>query len=281
MGSGRNRSSGWQYAKLSGHENESCIEKLFDNKDFCVEFSKRIGINNIVSASVGGLFETDVESVLGGKTKSKTDLKLILKDNKFVNISIKKSRGGQVYLIGVERFIDGYEKQYSKKIPDNIKDLLSLYFYGNPKTEGLLNDPQVVMGESKSLIEYQYKHGRLVWTSLKNMEPHRHDELLQWFKDNIDDIADFCFSKGLAKDSSNWADYVWYVNQLDDEDLDIIFSIKDIKDAVSKNVDKIEPSKQNGGSTTLLPFGFVQWHQKKMQFHHKLDSLCEILKSKL
>ena len=93
----RDRSSGWQYAKLSGHENESDVENLFSDSKYCHEFSKRLGIGKIKSASVGGLCETDVPSVLGDKTKSKTDLQLLLEDGSTVNISIKKSWGGSVY----------------------------------------------------------------------------------------------------------------------------------------------------------------------------------------
>ena len=107
------------------------------------------------------------------------------------------------------------------------------------------------------------------------------DSLLNWFKDNIDKIADFCFSRGLAKDSSNWAQYVWYINLLGEDNVDTIFSITDIKSAVIKHKELVFPSKQNGGSTTQLPFGFVQWHQAKMQFHHKFEKLAEIVTDKL
>ena len=83
-----------------------------------------MGIGEIASATVGGLRETDVISVFGDKTKSKTDLTIVLKDGNTVNISIKKSWGGQVYLIGVDRFIAGFEKHFDKEIPAQIKELL-------------------------------------------------------------------------------------------------------------------------------------------------------------
>lgn len=281
MSNPRNRASGWQHAKLSGHVNEADVENLFSNVEFCESFSKRLGIKKIKSASVGGLRETDVESVLDDKTKSKTDLQLTLEDDSKVNISIKKSWGGQVYLIGVDRFIKGYELQFEEEIPSNIKDLLYLYFYGNPRTESLLNTPSVTCDQSTRLIEYQKKHNRLVWNSLYNMDGEAAESLLNWFKGNIDKIADFCFSRGLAKDPSNWAHYVWYINLLGEDDVDTIFSIDDIKKSVVEHQDLVFPSKQNGGSTTQLPFGFVQWHQTKMQFHHSLEKLTEIVADKL
>ncbi len=281
MGTSRNRATGWQHAKLSGHKNENSVEKLFDNADFRERFSKRLGIGNIASVSVGGLCETDVECVLGGLTKSKTDLVLILEDGSRINISIKKSTGGQVYLINVSRFIKGYEQQFSTTIPEDIKDSLYLYFHGHPMNQQLLDTASVVANESESLIRYQQRKERLVWRSLVNYDSAKANNFLTWLKDNIDNIADFCFSKGLAKNESDWADYVWYINLLGETDFDTIFSISEIKSIVSINKEYIKPGIRNGGSTILLPFGFVQWHQKQMQFHHSYELLCENIKTKL
>lgn len=277
----RDRASGWKHAKLSGHENESDVENLFTDMHFCESFSKRLGVKRIKSASVGGLQESSVTSVFGDKTKSKTDLQLTLEDDSVVNISIKKSCAGQVYLIGVDRFIEGYELQFNESIPNEIKGLLYLYFYGHPETDKLLNNNVVTNGQSVKLIQYQRKHNRLVWESLYNLDEKLAESLLSWFKDNIDKIVDFCFSKGLAKDCSEWADYVWYINLLGEENVDTIFSIEDIKLAVKQHAYLIVPSKVNGGSTTQLPFGFVQWHQCKMQFHHMFEKLAEIVSNKL
>ena len=176
---GRDRATGWKHAKLSGHENESDVEQLFKDDNFRAAFSKRLGIGEIESATVGGLRETDVLSVFGDKTKSKTDLTIILKDGNTVNVSIKKSWGGQVYLIGVERFIDGFEKQFKKTIPSQIKELLYIYFYGSPQTDSLLNNPKVISGETQSLVSYQKRHNRLVWTSLYNWDKGKADSLLK------------------------------------------------------------------------------------------------------
>ena len=277
----RDRAAGWQHAKLSGHLNEADVESLFRDTSFCDAFSKRLGIKKIKFASVGGLCETDVISVLGDKTKSKTDLQLTLEDDSVVNISIKKSCAGQVYLIGVDRFISGYEKQFGEIIPDDIKNLLYLYFYGHSKTDDLLKNPSITTEQPTKLIEYQKKHNRLVWDSLYKMDMGAAESLLNWFKNNIDKIADYCFARGLAKDSDNWAHYVWYINLLGEDNADTIFSIADIKLAVVKHKDLVFPSKMNGGSTTQLPFGFVQWHQTKMQFHHIFDKLVEIVPNKL
>lgn len=279
MDNRRDRSTGWKHAKLSGHENEAKVEHMFEDKDFCSEFSARLGIGEIKSASVGGLCETDVECVLGGHTKSKTDLVIELVDGSKVKISIKKSSGGQVYLIGVDRFVTGFEKQFSVVIPDDIKDSLKLYFYGHADTYNLLINPAITAGQTDQLINYQNRKGRLVWDSLVKMDKEKADRLLQWFRDNAANIAEYCFSRGLAKNSDDWADYVWYVNYLGEDDFDIIFSISDIREAISSHLDMVVPGKRTGGSTILMPFGFVQWHQKQMQFHHSLVTLCEIVEN--
>lgn len=280
MATGRDRASGWRHAKLSGHENESDVETLFKDQSFRDSFSKRLKIGTIVSASVGGLCETNVPSVLGKKTKSKTDLQLLLADGTRINVSIKKSPGGQVYLIGVENFINGFEKQFNTTIPEDIKDSLRLYFFGHPNTNALLNDANVVKGEDSLLIQYQREHNRLVWKSLYNYNKPKADALMTWFKDNMGNIATFCFSSGLASNKDDWADYVWYVNELGEGDFDHIFSIKDIVAAVVKNQAMVLPSSKNGGSTTYLPLGFVQWHQEKMQFHHSMEKLLQIVPTK-
>lgn len=276
METDRDRASGWQHAKLSGHKNESMVEQMFCDDKFCSDFSKRLGICNIKSATVGGLCETDVECILGGYTKSKTDLVLELENGNIINISIKKSAGGQVYLIGVDRFIAGFEKQFLVTIPEDIKDSLYLYFYGHKDTSELLNDKAVTLGQTDSLIDYQKRKERLVWQSLKNFDGIKAERFLEWFKENIANIAEYCFSRGLAKNEGDWADYIWYVNHLGEACFDTIFSISDIKEAVSLNKDLIIPGKRNGGSTIVLPFGFVQWHQKQIQFHHSLDLLEKI-----
>ena len=277
----RDRAGGWQHAKLSGHENESIVEQMFSDKEFCLEFSQRLGICNIIGVKVGGLYETNVECILDKRTKSKTDLVLELEDGKSVNISIKKSSGGQVYLIGVDRFISGFEKQFAVTIPDDIKDSMKLFFYGHDDTIKILNNDELTSGQPEKDINYQKRKGRLVWATMLKYDSEKAHRFLEWFKENISNLADFCFSRGLAANKEDWADYVWYINRLGEEDFDVIFSVADIKKAVEANIHLIVPGTRGGGTTINLPFGFVQWHQKQMQFHHSLGILTEIVNNKL
>lgn len=281
MVNSRTRATGWQHAKLSGHENESDVANLFNNLDFKIAFQKRLNLKEIESVSVGGICETNVLSVFGDKTKSKTDLTIFTKDGSNINISIKKSKGGQVYLISVDRFISGFEKQFEKPIPQEIKELLYIYFYGSPQTEKLLKNERIIKDESIDIISYQKKHNRLVWKSLYNWDDAKANLLLNWFKTNIGEIAEFCFSRGLAAKKEDWAQYVWYINLLGEDNFDEIYSIDDLKSVLNCHTDYVFPSLQNGGSTTQLPFGFVQWHQCKIQFHHSKQKIFDIIKKYL
>lgn len=276
----RDRAEGWRHAKLSGHQNEAGVLNMFSSEKFRVEFSNRLGIGRVVGATVGGLHEHNVDSIMERKTKSKTDLVLQIEDGSTVNISIKKSYGGQVYLIGVDAFIEGFEAHFGTTIPTNVKDSLHLYFYGHPKIDKLLTDDTLCVDLTERVKSYQLRKKRLTWNTLIKYSEKDANCFLNWIKDNIDRIAEFCFARGLAKNSCDWADFVWYINTIGESDFDYIFSTIDIKNAAKQSADMVEVGKTLGGSTILLPFGFVQWHQCKMQFHHSLDKLLQIVPHK-
>ena len=101
----RSRAKGWQHAKLSGHRNEDLIANLVITnpqvQDELLRCAHKKGKINRVAE--GGLHEKNIPSILGDTTKSKPDLRLVMEDGTYVNISIKKSMGGQVFLINVDR----------------------------------------------------------------------------------------------------------------------------------------------------------------------------------
>ena len=104
----RDRAGGWKHAKLSGHSNEALVKTLLDtDKVYLQSLLKRMGYDNevVVETSIGGLHETNVPSVIGNKTKSKTDLKIKCQSGREINVSIKKSLGGQVYFVRAGLFI--------------------------------------------------------------------------------------------------------------------------------------------------------------------------------
>ena len=276
----RDRAEGWQYAKLSGHKNEDLVKNLLDtDKDFAASLLKRIDrpFANILRTTIGGLHETNVPSVNGRKTKSKTDLKVFLDTEEVINISIKKSLGGQVYFVRAGLFIDTFEKQFKTQIPDDVRRAINL-FWATAKDAVEIIEKYGDKAIAKN-YDLQLRHKSLNATTLKAYSEQLYNALLQWFTDNAYELAKLSFSMGAVKDRKEWSDYVWYINLLGENKADDIFHIVDICNAVRRVTnDETYYGSSYGGTTIQLPFGFVQWHQKQLQFHHSYDKLCSILK---
>jgi len=277
----RNRAEGWTHAKLSGHQNEELVLKYIKKNTniLCKQFNK----NKIKDIQCDGIKEKNVMSVLGDSTKSKTDIKIVWDDNSITNVSIKKSLGGQAYLISVDRFIKGYEKQYGCVIHKDVKEALRLFFGEREDIIDILNQKNLLpkTNEDVNNRKYEIRKNRLIWTSLERYNKHYADFLIKWLKENIENISDFCFSKGLVKEKENWANSVWYINLIGEGKFNLIISVEVINKKCAENKDKIVVGKRNGGTTIILPFGFVQWHQGQMQFHHKYNSLTTMINYKL
>lgn len=276
----RNRATGWQYAKLSGHKNEDLVKIRLDTDEvFATSLLKRINRPNfhIVRTTIGGLHETNVPSVNGRKTKSKTDLKVYLDTNEVINISIKKSLGGQVYFVRAGLFIDTFEKQFNVKIPLDVQRAISLFWAAADDAVDIIKE----YGDQAITKNYdlQLRHKSLNATTLKTYNKHLYDVLLQWFTDNAYELAKLSFSMGAVCDSKEWSDFVWYINLLGENNTDDLFFIEDICNTVRKVAkDETYYGSSYGGTTIQLPFGFVQWHQGQLQFHHSYDKLVKLMK---
>ena len=276
MPSNRKREEGWQYAKLTGHKNEELVALLTQND---AEVQRRLltcahkNGCTITKVKFGGLCEKNVDCVFDGeKTKSKTDMWLSLSDGSRLNVSVKKDEGGQAFLIGIDRFINGFEIQYSRQIPDSVKRAIRLYFGSAEDTVDIIKK---VSGKNKA---YELRKHRLVAETLSSFDPSLSQCLIDWFNDNIDKLFDFCFAKGLAKNPEDWAQILWYKNLVGDNTIDTMIFLPDI--CVKGTV---EYGTRTGGSTIQLPFGFVQWHSPRkiipgnLQFHHNYDKVKELL----
>lgn len=276
----RNRALGWKHAKLSGHENEVLVKDLLDtNTEYAADFLHRMGLHRaqIVGTSIGGLHETKVPSVTGTrKTKSKTDLKVFLNDKRVINVSVKKSLAGQVYFVRVGLFMDTFEKQFGKRLPDSVQRAMKLFWTAADDAVDIIE--QYADRSDKKSYDLQRRHKSLNATTLKAYSRILYDDLLEWFVDNAYEIAMLCFSMGAVRDREEWSDFVWYKNMLGEHGVDALFSIEDICHSVRGHAKTGTDYSAGKGSTTIqLPFGFVQWHQGCMQFHHKYDKLIHIL----
>lgn len=274
----RNRASGWKHAKLSGHTNEARVKELLDlNEEYEQEFLNRLGLSNekIISTSIGGLHETNVEGILGKKTKSKTDLKIEC-ENTIINISIKKSLAGQVYFVRAELFIEVFEKQFNKQIPHDVQAAIKLFWSSDDNAIKIIE--QFADKNDIKSYELQLHHESLNATTLKAYDINLYNSMLKWFQENIYELTKLSFSMGGAKNKSEWSDYVWYINLLGENEIDEMFFIEDLSKAGAKLAEKETfYGDSNGGTTIQLPFGFVQWHQHQMQFHHNYEKICNLI----
>ena len=281
--SDRNRAEGWQYAKLSGHKNEDKVKNLIDtDRQYANQLLGQLGNarKTIEHTSVGGIHETKVESIIPNspKTKSKTDLKIFYTDGSCNNISIKKSLGGQVYFVRAGLFFECFERHFNKEIPQNIKRAISL-FWANAEDAEKIIKKYTDKNNSKN-YNLQIQHASLNAETLRNYDVSLYEGMLRWFKDNASELAFLSFASGAVKDSKEWSDHVWYINLLeaDKNPVDEIFSIDDICAASKMFADKeTYYGNSNGGTTIQLPFGFVQWHQHQMQFHHNYWKIKNML----
>ena len=275
----RDRATGWQHAKLSGHKNEELVKMRLDTDEkFASDLLKRIDrpSSHIIHTSIGGLHETNVPSVNGRKTKSKTDLKIILENNEEINISIKKSCSGQVYFVRAGLFINTFEKQFRTHIPIDVQKAINLFWASDDDAIDIIQK----FGDQINIRNYnlQLKHKSLNATTLKSYNEHLYHILLSWFTDNAYKLAKLSFSIGAVRDCSEWSDYVWYINLLGENNTNDIFLIEDIcKAAQTVACEETFYGSSYGGTTIQLPFGFVQWHQKQMQFHHNYNKICNML----
>ncbi len=281
----RNRSEGWKHAKISGHANENDItNKINNNNIFRENLEKKLNLKSSIKfAEVGGLNEKNVEDIFGGKTKSKTDLKIILKDKKKINISIKKSLGGQVYLIGVDRFLNGFEIQFKKKIDEDIKRAFKLFFSGANDILQIIDSAVLSKVEEEKKIKikkYEKRKKRITWLTFEEYNLQLSLKFIDWFKKNINDIFLFCFERGLSNNKEEWADFIWYKNELMENEIDFVFNIKKMYKTINNNQFKqmIVQGSTLGGTTLKLPFGFVQWHQSQIQFHHNFELMNNLSK---
>lgn len=265
---GRNRASGWKHAKLSGHENENRAKALLDgNSEYAKSFLQRLGkTGSIIDTSVGGLYETNVLSVTGKKTKSKTDLKVFLNNDETINISIKKSLVGQIYFVKASMFIEVYEKQFNEKIPEAVIRAIKLFWSEAEDAVKIIE--KYADKIDKQSYERQIRHKSVNAVTLRNYDEMLFYNLLNWFAENSFKIAKLAFSMGGVADSQEWSEYIWYKNLLKENNTDEILKIQDIC-VMAQRFAKQETyyTDRNGGSTIRLPFGFVEWHQGKLQFH--------------
>ena len=282
--SNRNRSEGWRHAKLDGHANEKQFaESLINNKEFVSTIEKhlmKISQKGSPEISVDG--SKHVESIFNDKTTSKVDLSLNCKGGQQINISLKKSDSGQVWLISVPRFISAIEYHLNRKIDLEVRIGISLFIGGSNLSNYESYFNKALASNKKknpSIAEQELHQSRLVAKSIETYFPSVWRSTLDFFNSNIGLITKLSFAQGLAKSEKESADVIIYNKAVNEKS---VFPIrKVIEDAISlTKLNPIIAGPKNGGSTLQLPTGFMQMHHPQgdnlIQFHHQYKKISKL-----
>lgn len=289
----RNRSQGWAHAKLSGHRLEEFLaHQLQSDTTLSSQLhSACYGSPEArpASASTGGMNASMVPCVLGGLTTSKVDLVVHWPNHRSARISIKKSASGQVWLVSKDRFLEGYAAQFGTRA--SVAAGHGLHWFIGPLDEndwqtGLKGAAPCGPLHKRTGIPLEHHQTRLVARTLERHLPEVWAETLQWMRSSLPNIAELCFARGLGLASADWAEFIWYPivgDPTGSVDASRIFKISSIVECVAALPvqSRVSVGPRSGGSTLILPYGFLQMHRptggNEMQFHHKLRSIQSLL----
>jgi hypothetical protein len=129
---------------------------------------------------------------------------------------------------------------------------------------------------SPELAKQEIHQNRLLGDSLKRNCRPIWEGTLAFFNANIDLISKLSFSRGFAKNENDYADVIVYNQKRESEK---VFKIGDLvhKANIRARIEPIKFGPRNGGSTLLLPTGFLQMHhpqgENQMQFHHQFKKV--------
>lgn len=281
---GRNRSEGWSHAKSDGHANEKKFAAdLLKNKVFIADLETYLSANlsqGTPNVTVDG--SKHVESILNDSTTSKVDLEISWKTGQKINVSLKKSSSGQVWLISVPRFISAMEFYLGHELDKKVKNGISL-FIGGANLSNCARDYDKAMAISQKktpkIAAQELHQSRLVGSTIQTNLPDVWSETMNFFNTNIGLITRLSFAQGLAKFSNDAADIIVYNNA---DPTPALFSITKVVAKVEKQVKTIPISygPRNGGSTIQLPTGFLQMHhpdrENLLQFHHDYKKISKL-----
>jgi hypothetical protein len=281
---GRNRAQGWRHAKLDGHANEKEFgEALVADSEFITEIQQSI-LGKVPNGSAvvkvdGG---KQVPSILGDLTVSKVDISIEWPGGELANISVKKSKSGQVWMVTVPRFIAAMEHHLGAKIETSVETGISLFIGGSnlSKYQNLYTTALTHNKAKVPKIAKQEEHQkRLMASSIALHHKSIWEETLNFFNENIGLITKLSFSQGLASSVKDYADVVIYNKVVDGQN---VFLIKELVEAAQEKVltSPVVPGPMNGGSTLYLPTGFLQMHHPQgenlLQFHHKYEKVSSL-----
>jgi hypothetical protein len=289
VGTGLNRSDGWREAKNSAHALEVALAKLIENElsvaNWVSEQCFKEQRGKPVSVVADGKKAKRVPSVIKKATTGKTDIEVGWDDRKYsdspsARLSLKKCVEGQVFLIGVERFIAGFEAHYGVVIPASVKQTMRVFIGGNTKLIGSLMAGKSYKGVfHRSGKELEVHQKRISGETLREYFPSEWNKMLDWFDENLAEITDFVFARGLALEDRDVATHIWYHidnEKTDRNEINAIYSISQLIDEVSNDSEFVRRNNRDAKTVIVLPFGKLQMHQGQMQFRHDYTKISRL-----
>jgi len=283
----RNRSQGWKFAKIGGHRLEEQLKKKISvDINFSNELHKLVfGLPylGLAESRGGGKNAKKVPSVMGHLTQPKTDLSIIWRNGDSASISLKKSLGGQVWLVSLKHFLAGLDANYGVVPEKSVLETLGI-FIGAPGYSEQIDFKKIRLKGPKhrSGKPLEVHQGRLCGNTIIENYPGRWEEMMRWMNSNIKYITELSFSRGLCKFPEDHAQYIWYydLNQEKSRGVNDLYSIREIVQQIGTMKNPCILGDKNGGSTIQMPFGFLQMHSpgaiNEMQFHHNYEKISQL-----
>jgi hypothetical protein len=274
----RNRSEGWQFAKLDGHKNEEELGVILRESSELTNLLHEIVFQEDQTSQPKVLVDGSkhVPSILGSSTTSKIDIDLVWSTKK-LGLSVKKSNAGQVWLVGLDKFFKALTLTTGQTTPQEVELVLSLFVGGEN-----LNKFQQEFSDglnrsvNESFYDQQVHQNRLVLNSIDKLIPEALSTTFEFLRANLRIMTELMFFRGLASKSEDCAEIVIYNQVYSGRN---VFSKADLLSAIdsARNLEKVVSGNRNGGSTIQLPTGFLQMHKPQgknlLQFHHNYEKL--------
>ena len=276
--SGRDRRQGWQHAKRSGHKYEVQLADELNTNQAPVlqQMIEAVGGAEFVHAD-SSFGTSHLTSILGGVTSSKADIVATLFNQSNVGISVKKSNGGQVWIVTYDRFVRGMN-YFGVYLPPKA-DWVLRALTGETNGQSIQTfAPNAVFSRTTKGVLFEPRDNRLVCETIANYYPAEWEEFVHFFANNYQLVVDLAFRRGLLDDEDGMADIVYYKQGNG-------FTIADIMMLENSDFKTLDQNSRTK-STLWLPFGFLQVHRPTpsgqpktgpfvLQFHHRLDRILE------
>lgn len=218
-------------------------------------------------AYASGVHSEHVPSILGGWTSPKVDVAVHF--DQPLKVSVKMSPKSQLWLVPVDRFLAGFEVAFSQAVPEEVAQCLRRFI-------GPLADEELQGFHAIGLSQQEFHQRRLSLDSLAALNEDQLQRMLAWFSENMVEIAELSFSRGLAARQGDHAEYLWFFDpaiaepDLDSPEHSLLISIAELKAAIAgvHVAERVTRGRRNGGTTLGFPFGGIQMHKSVLQVRH-------------